>query len=48
MLNGGSAVSLNNVIQLPANLPALGAGDTTITFDNTITALSIVPRWYKL
>lgn len=46
--DGGSAVSLNNVIQLPANLPALGAGDTTITFDNTITALSIVPRWYKL
>jgi len=46
--DGGSAVSLNNVIQLPANLPTLGVGDTTITFDNTITALSIVPRWYKL
>lgn len=38
--------SFNHAVQLPANLPALGAGDTTITFDNTITALSIVPRWW--
>lgn len=38
--------SFNHAVQLPANLPTLGAGDTTITFDNTITALSIVPRWW--
>lgn len=42
----GEVMSFNHAVQLPANLPTLGAGDTTITFDNTITALSIVPRWW--
>lgn len=28
--------------------PKLGAGDNTITFDNTITRVDIMPRWWTL
>ena len=47
-LDSGSAVSLNNAVSLPADLPTLPSGDTTITYDNTITQFKVVPRWWKV
>lgn len=44
-LNGVMA-SMNNVVSLPADLPTLASGNNEITFDNTITDLKIVPRWW--
>lgn len=41
-------VSVNNAITIPAELPTLPAGNTTITYDNTITQFKVVPRWWKV
>ena len=43
-----SAVSVNNAVQIPAELPTLPSGNTTITFDNTFTKVQIIPRWWKV
>ena len=45
---GGQTISLNNMVTLPSDLPKLSSGANTITFDNTITDLKIVPRWWKV
>ena len=45
---GGEIVSVNNAVSFPAELPTLKAGSNTITFDNTVTQLKIVPRWWKV
>lgn len=42
----GTAVSVNDAVSLPAVLPTLPSGNTEITYDNTITQLDIVPRWW--
>ena len=47
-IDGGSIVSVNNGVVMPAELPTLTPGNNTITFDNTITGLDIVPRWFKI
>ncbi len=44
----GITVDLNKIAVLPAELPVLGPGNNTITYDNTITELKIVPRWWKV
>lgn len=41
-------ISLNNVVQLPTELPTLKSGVNEITFDNTVTELKVVPRWWKV
>lgn len=41
-------ISLNNVVNIPAQLPSLVPGANTVTFDNTITALEVTPRWWQL
>lgn len=41
-------VSINNGIDMPAELPTLEAGDNVITFDNTTTSLKLIPRWWKV
>ena len=47
-ISGGNAVSVNNAVSIPAELPTLPSGATTITFDNTFTKVDIVPRWWKV
>lgn len=42
----GEYISLNQHIDLGSNLPKLASGNNEITFDNTITELKIVPRWW--
>lgn len=44
----GAVVPLNRYISLGSKLPTLAAGDTEITFDNTITELNVTPRWWKV
>ena len=47
-INNGEIVPLNDVVSLPAELPILPPGATTITYDNTITNFKITPRWWKV
>lgn len=47
-IEGGQITSANNVVEIPAELPALKPNASTITFDNTVTQLKIVPRWWKV
>ena len=48
MIKNGEIVSLNAYIDLGSKLPTLVPGSNAITFDNTITELKIVPRWWKV
>ena len=45
---GDSYVPLNRYIDLGSKLPELSPGNNEIEYDNTITDLSIVPRWWKV
>lgn len=44
--DSGSVVSLNNTVQIPANLPTLAVGNNLIAYDSTITDLKLIPRWW--
>lgn len=44
----GYAVSSNNSVTMPTELPTLASGNNTITYDNTITSFKVVPRWWKV
>lgn len=44
----GETVSVNNVVSIPADLPTLVSGANAITYDNTITSLRVIPRWWKV
>lgn len=46
--DGTTIASLNNIVQLPAELPTLKPQSNLITFDNTIDSLKITPRWWKV
>lgn len=48
VIQGGSVVGINNIVDLPAELPTLKSGHNAVTFDNTITKLVILPRWWKV
>lgn len=48
IINDGEYVSLNHRIDLGSDLPKLGVGSNTVTFDNTITELKVTPRWWKV
>ena len=45
-IESGAVVSVNNAVIFPAELPVLKPGANTITFDNTVTQLKVVPRWW--
>ena len=47
-LINGEAMSFNNIVTMPAELPTLQPGANTITKSNTITSLKVVPRWWKV
>lgn len=48
MVDGGITYALNNAVQMPSELPVIPTGESTVTFDNTITELEVVPRWWKV
>lgn len=45
---GDTVVSVNDMVSLGGDLPVLPPGAVTVTYDNTITSLSIEPRWWQL
>lgn len=44
----GSIISVNNAVSFPAQLPVLKPGANSITFENTVDQLKIVPRWWEV
>ena len=47
-IDNGEIISLNRHIDLGSDLPKLAPGANIISFDNTVTDLKIVPRWWKV
>ena len=47
-IEGGELVSVNSAVSLGADLPELNPGANEITFENTITSLKVIPRWWKV
>lgn len=47
-IEDGEVISANNSVTIPAILPKLKTGNNDITYDNTITELKIIPRWWKI
>lgn len=45
---GYDLVSVNSGVVFPPALPTLKPGLNTITYDNTITSLDVIPRWWKI
>lgn len=48
LIHNDEIISINNAVQLESNLPKLAVGSNTITYDNTITSLDVVPRWRRI
>lgn len=46
--NGGTIVSLNDVISLGSDLPTLAPGTNTFSYPNTVTSFEVIPRWWKV
>lgn len=44
----GKYIPSNHVIDLGSELPVIDSGTNTITYDNTITSLKVVPRWWQV
>lgn len=44
----GQTISLNRYIDLGSDLPVLAPGTNRVTYENTITELKIIPRWFIL
>lgn len=43
-----TVVSLNQYIDLGSDLPKLAPGNNVISYDDTVTELNVVPRWWKV
>ena len=41
-------ISANNGVEIPPDLPTIPPGISAITYDNTITDLKLVPRWWRI
>lgn len=49
IVEGGEKVSVNKNVYIPDVLPVLkGNQNTVVSFDNTITRLDLMPRWYTI
>ena len=48
MIENDEIIDLNGYIDLGSDLPTLGVGANTITFDNTFTQINVIPRWWKV
>lgn len=47
-VEGSTIVSLNRYIDLGSDLPNLKSGANVITYDNTVTSMKLIPRWWIL
>lgn len=48
LIENGEMVGVNSAVNIGAELPELHPGTNEITFENTITNLDIVPRWWTV
>ena len=48
LIEGGEMVGVNSAVNIGAELPELHPGANEITFENTITNIDIVPRWWTV
>lgn len=46
LIRDNAPISLNKYIDLGSELPTLAVGSNEITYDNTITDLKVIPRWW--
>lgn len=47
-IEDGVPVSINGAVSFGVDLPVLPPGASTITYDNTIDSLEIIPRWWEV
>jgi len=47
-IENGTIISLNAYIDLGSDIPKLAPGTNTFSIDNTITDLTVTPRWWKV
>lgn len=47
-IEGGQVIPLNAYIDLGSELPTLASGANEITYDNTVTALEVTPKWWQV
>lgn len=47
-IENSNVVSLNRYIDLGSDLPVLSPGSNSITYDNTVTDLKVIPNWWRL
>lgn len=47
-IDSGEIITMNNASNIGSELATLQPGSTTVKYDNTITQLKIVPRWWKV
>lgn len=47
-IEDGVPVSINGAVSFGVDLPVLPPGVSTITYDNTIDSLEIIPRWWEV
>lgn len=47
-IDSGEIITMNAASNIGSELATLQPGSTAITYDNTITQLKIVPRWWKV
>lgn len=48
MLKNGEIITLNDTVALGSDLPKLSTGANEFTYDNTVTGLTVTPRWWKI
>ena len=48
LIRDNTPISLNRYIDLGSELPTFAVGSNEITFDNTITDLKVIPRWWQV
>lgn len=46
LIRDNTPISLNRYIDLGSELPTFAVGSNEITYDNTITDLKVIPRWW--
>ena len=48
IIRDGVVVSLNQYMDLGSDLPKLAPGNNVISYDDTVTELKVIPRWWRV
>lgn len=47
-IEDGQYTQLNSIVSIGADLPVLDPGENEIEYDDTITSLKVIPRWWQI